>query len=338
MRSNLGTKSRLAAHILALILLIFMLAHTSPDSQPLEEPQQQPRRRTPSVSAYPDKPDEGADKAGVGTLDRVHTPAVATRVEAEALRPPSQPGAPRPARPAQPAPGIASETPAQAATIDNATPLRPHAEPLRPPEPAATDAAGIPAVNDVPAAEEGTAAPAPAETAMEQTAPPQPDESGAMVVAAPDTGAIKPVAAATPLPNANLEVLGDGVYWLDPGHDPETELAAVPELRRLVVLAPLPGYRAQEFAHVKTEVIPADPADLTRDAADHFIHLTGGADKPVAVAVLPGTRGAAFFKGAYLLHHRAMTVQDMLREITPELDDAGDARDDIIHRLTRLKD
>ncbi len=60
MRSKLGTKSRLAAHILALILLIFMLVYPSPDTMTAEKPQ--PRRRLPSVSIHPDKPGEDAAK------------------------------------------------------------------------------------------------------------------------------------------------------------------------------------------------------------------------------------------------------------------------------------
>lgn len=404
MRSKLGTKSRLAAHILALVLLIFMLVYTSPDSKTVED---QPRRLKPSVSINPAKPAPEADaaKSGVGTLDRVHTPAVATRVEPEQLRPPADPGAPRPERPAPPAPGIAAQTPGQPVTIDSAAALQPHAEPLRPPARtedtpgdtlpdagdsgaqdkdnvitelhAAPDAArendaaqptaqptDAPETSATLSAEPATDAAAPETVTPEQTADEsaasqsepaesedgsevedddaqpsasQPDESGALVVAASETGAIKPIAAATPLANANLEVLGDGVYWLDPRHDLEKELAAVPELRSLILLAPLPGYHVQEFPHVKTEVIPADPADLTPDAADRFIHLTDGANKPVVIAVLPGARGAAFFKGAYLLHYRNMSPDDVLREITPELDDAGESRDDIVHRLMRLK-
>ncbi len=175
------------------------------------------------------------------------------------------------------------------------------------------------------------------EQAPEEPAAAQPDESGSLVVAEP-ADADSPVPAVTPLPaNANLEVLGDGVYWLDSDHDIVKELAAIPEAGTLILLAPLPGYRAQGLSHVRTEVIPADTADLTTDAAEQFVHLTGTAVKPVVVAAIPGARGAAFFKGMYLLTHRNLPLEEMLAEIEPDLEEAGPARDDVIHRLRRIE-
>lgn len=416
MRSKLGTRSRLAAHIMALVLLILMLVYTSPESRAPESRPEAPLK--PSVSVLPAKPAEEpvppAPATSEGTLDRVVTPAVATRAEPEELRPPADPEAPRPERPAAPEPGIAAPPPERTDTLDSATSLRPHSEPLRPPanmnasedeggtvldstpsadkangdetpqEDAVRDESAVDVPESVPAPESEEASPitelasdsspdtdiesetsgepdpekaaedetpaadpvqpgepeaeaAPANDDETQPSKPQPDETESLVVAPSETGSA-PVAAITPIPNANLEVLGDGVYWLDPRHDLETELATVPELRSLILLTPLPGYRAPGFEHVKTEAIPADLADLTSDAADRFIHLTTeSANRPVVVAVLPVTRGAAFFKGVYLLRCRNMTEEDMLREIEPELRDAGEARDDIIHRLSRLK-
>ncbi|MCD7897727.1 MAG: hypothetical protein LUG50_13805 [Planctomycetaceae bacterium] len=161
----------------------------------------------------------------------------------------------------------------------------------------------------------------------------QPDESGALVVAE-----TPPVRAAQLLPNASLEVLGAGVYWLDPRHDLEQELAAIPEVGGLVLLTPLPGYQSTGFPHLKTEVLPADPADLTIDAAEHFLDLTTAPDRPVVVAMLPGARGAAFFKGVYFLRNRNLPLDDVLRELEPELQEAGGARDAIIHRLIRFNE
>ncbi len=407
MRSNLGTRSRLAAHILAVIVLALMLIYISPDTT-APATQTAPAARTiaaipavpvqtppeaipePIADALPETPREtppippaapaagteasvfteapgiigapGGAGADAGTLDQVQTPSAIARTEADALRPPAVP--PMPADEAEQPVDIGQEPPAEAIqppedmqepeTIQETEDAH---EPEKTAEPEAGGAAQeeqeqetpeVPAESaeqpepEQPAPEEQENAPTPetpetAETPQPDPQPlPQPDESGSLVVAAPETGAINPVAAATPLPNATLEVLGDGVYWLDPRRDLETELAAIPELRSLILLVPLPGHRVTDFDHVKTEIIPADPADLTEDAAERFIHLTDAANRPVAVAALPGARGAAFFKGAYLLRNRALSAEEMLREIAPELDDAGTARDDIIHRLTRM--
>lgn len=162
----------------------------------------------------------------------------------------------------------------------------------------------------------------------------QPDESGSIVVASSDGGAAQ--AAITPLPDANLEELGDNVFWLDPKHDLEKELAAIPEVGTLVLLTPMHGYWAKGFEHIRTETIPADIADLSDDAAAHFLHLTSEAPHPVIVAALPGARGAAFFKGVYLLARRKLNPENLSAAIAPELDDASYAAEEILHRLRRL--
>lgn len=345
MRSKLGTQSRLAAHILAFIFLVWMLAGTP--NRPIRDdtvPPANPVAATPAApvpAASPAIPNPEPPRAG--TLDRVATPVVATRVEPEALRPETGGQPPEP-RPAPDAPGIAAGHPAQPATIEKgASPLQPPEEPLRPPaedaEPESADGSAPTVDGEEPSAVASD--PVSAESAPDaESVPsaPQPDESGAMGVAAPENGAGKPMAASTPLFNANLEVLDDGVYWLSSHYDLEHELASIPELRGLILLAPLPGYHSPGFGHVKTQVVSADAADLTRDAAERFIHLTESSARPIVVAVLPGARGAAFFKGAYLLEKRAMSDQEMLREIEPELEEAGDSRDDIVHRLARLED
>lgn len=166
----------------------------------------------------------------------------------------------------------------------------------------------------------------------------QPDESGALVVAPPESGTSGPIAVATPLTNANLEVLGDGIFWLDPRHDLEKELATIPEIGTLVLLTPLPGFQVSGFAHVKTELIPSDSADIMHDSADHFLHVLSDASRPIVVAPLPGARGAGFFKGAYLLTGRHLTMEEVMREIEPELEQAGETREEIIHRLLRFSE
>lgn len=182
----------------------------------------------------------------------------------------------------------------------------------------------VPEVTEVPAGAEEI----PAEPVS------QPDESGALVVAPVDAGASETVIA--PLKNANLEVLGDGFYWLSPRHDLEKELAAIPEVANLIVLAPAAEHAVAGFAHVKTDVLSAEPADLTRDAADRFVHLAGKKPGPVVAAALPGARGAAFFKAAYLLRGRDVSGDEVLGEISAELEEAGDAREEVVHRLLRL--
>lgn len=162
----------------------------------------------------------------------------------------------------------------------------------------------------------------------------QPDESGALIVAPSETAA--PISAATPLANANLEVLGDGIFWLDPRHDLEKELAAIPDIGTLVLLTPLPGFQISGFEHVKIEAIPADAADIIHDSAERFLHVVSDASRPIVVAPLSGARGAAFFKGAYLLARRNLNQEEVMREIEPELEQAGEAREEIVHRLLRL--
>lgn len=184
--------------------------------------------------------------------------------------------------------------------------------------------------------EKGEAVVSEPEIVAEQPAAEQPDESGALVVAAPEEDS-QAAAASSPLPNAaNLEVLDDGVYWLDSRHDLEKELASVSDLGTLILLAPLPGYRGPDVEAGATEMIPAAAADLTEDAAARFLHLTANSPRPVVVAALPGAHGAAFFKGAYLLVNRNLDAGEMLAEIEGELNEAGTAREEIEHRLMRL--
>lgn len=369
MRSKIGTKSRLAAHIIALILLIIMLINVPG----LERVSTQIEKRTPRKTdgrildrTTPILPVPVPDSST--TLDRVHIAADAVGTPVEGLRPPDATSA------------SGGETPRDSGESTTPAPVEEQPPAVETPEDAAVEAPQslpeLPEVTNSTAAavEEGTEAPVEPEEAGEDAAaaptpageesetevngaveegapvqpdaPPveagdgekpvlsQPDESGYIVVADSDSEG-KP---AEPIANANLEVLGDKVYWLGPRHDLERELATIPEIGSLIVIAPLPGYRMHGFEDLRVEVIPADLADLDQEAAEHFVYLTSNVTRPVVVAVRPGALGAAFFKGAYILANRNLSTEDMLREIGPELEDAGAAGDDIVHRLRRLKD
>lgn len=362
MRSKIGTKTRLAAHILALVLLIVLLVYGGP-AAPQQPPQHKPLRPSvsipPRTEAAPIAPPTPALPVD-GTLDRIHAPAGAEAAAPGELRPPEEapaipevaPEPPEEAQPIEPAPEepVAPEIPKEVAPPEPAEPAA--EESIRPPEPETAvepEPAEAPAK---PAAPEEPAEPAPSETqevqetketqeTPEPSEPvqPQPDESGSLVVASSETGVAKPIPAATPLPeNANLVVLGDGVYWLDSRYNLEKELAAIPEIGSMVFLAPLPEYHSTGFEHIKTEVIAADLADLSADAAEHYLQVVSDEKHPVVTVVLPGARGAAFFKGAYLLANRKLEMAEIIRELEPELEDADTARDDIIHRLVRLQE
>jgi hypothetical protein len=353
MRSKIGTKTRLAAHILALLLLIILLAHSNPAAS-RQSPQPQPAppgdfipppaKTDAAPDAVPAAPIERIVPVGGkvdGTLDQVHVPADIEAYAPGSLRPPGEtPAGPEPVEPS-PEPGAVPETPAG--------PIDP-APPETVPEPAPQEIPAVQASIAEPAAEaEDVSEPTEPESAPPESAPSnpvepaepatsQPDESGSLVVAASGAGSDLPVPAATPLPgNANLVVLGDGVYWLDSRHNLEKELSAIPEIGSLVFLAPVPDYHSTGFEHVKTEVIAADLADIGGDAAEQYLQAVAGDTPPVVTAVLPGARGAAFFKGVYLLANRKQDIAEIIRELEPELEESGDARDDIIHRLMRLQ-
>lgn len=323
-KSKLNTKSRLAAHITALVLLIIMLVYIG------QTPKEQPVIPTPTSGLRENMRRRADNQRAPRQRDSSPARSASRTVEpAPARETPPAATAPAPAAPAeaaQPPEGGASEpaeAPASAAASDGE---KPDTLPL----------------GDVPAAATGeTSAPDDASDTPEEAdgdAPgePQPDESGSLVVAPPASGV---EAAAIPLPASagpSLEVLGGGVYWLDSRHNFKTELAAIPEIDTLVLLAPLPGYEAEGVDHIKVEIISADVADLSTDAAARFIHLTSGEFAPVVAAVVDGARGAAFFKGAYLLANRNMGLDEALREIEPELKEAGPAAEEIVHRLRRL--
>lgn len=372
MRSKIGTKSRLVAHIVALALFVFILVgaapldalqdtHT-PSPRPVVQDVVAPVPAPVSVPATPAVPTvvnsapplsfPPADRSA--TVDEGSAPVTATQVAPDRLRPPGgvevQPASPRPV------PGIAASGKQPSETLGEVAARDPVYEPLRP----ATDAVAAPDVEpgDFPAdavqpvsgdegAEYPVAAPdeaGPASSLSEPSAgiaedtpaSSQPDESGEMVVAAPEPGERSPDLA--PLPNANIEVLDDNVYWLASRFDLDKELAALDRIGTLILLAPLPGHRVHGFEHVRTEVIPADISDLGREAADRFLHLAADKSGRVVIAVQSGARGAAFFKGAYFLANRNMSMEDVIAEIGPELEEAGGARDEIIHRLMRLRD
>lgn len=342
MRSTIGAKGRMAGHLAALFLLIVFMAYAEPRASapvapappPVAVPAPTERTGIVPAEAAAVMPDPSA------TLAEVVTPVTAEHVPAERLRPPGSRGAPTPAgSAARPSIEGAGPPPSETLADHAADALQPSAAPLRPP-PADADPGPEPADSGADAADAAGKEPdALAGNASGDAAPvPQPDESGSLVVASAETGAEGPVAATAPLANANLEVLGDNVYWLDQQHDLAKELDILPEVGTLIVLAPIPGRTIQGFEHIKTAVIPADLDDLSRDAAERYVYMTSDASLPVVTAVLPGVRGAAFFKAAYLLAHRNMPMEDLERELAHELDEAGTARDDVMHRIERLKD
>lgn len=365
MRSKIGTQSRLAAHILALVLLILMLVYISPSpSVKATAAPARPAAAEPAAKTLAGTPlAEHAPPGDADTLDRIHARVTPEPAATATLRPPAAEPAPveepktattpdqTSLRPPETAEAISSESPPEtpvetaAASVAADQPDVPALTGLRPTD-EPEEAAPTPAEELAPfISDEGsdTLAPVsetePSETPVADDSAviaPQPDESGSLVVASADTGLTHPVAATTPLPNANLEVLGDGVYWLDPSHNLEAELAAIPEIGTLVLLTPLPGYRVVGFEHVKTEAIAADAADLDHDSAEHFLHVAADAKRPIVIAPLSGARGGAFFKGVYLLANRNLSTEEVLREIAPELDQAGEARHEIIHRLLSL--
>lgn len=368
MRSKLGTKSRLAAHILALLLLIVLLVHGGP-AAPEQPAQHKPLR--PSLSLPPQDeaaaatPDAGPDlaTAPIAAPDLANTaapvaPVVADAPDSTQTAPVAEPDTVPDATavvettPETPVASDAAQSVDESALTDipdspvpgeQEMPVVDETNQLESGESAVPAVPAVPVVPVVPAEatesvqpSEAVVAPVEAEESNEPSAA-QPDESGSLVVATPEDGPDAPIPVTTPLPeNANLVVLGDGVYWLDSRYDLEKELAAIPEIGTLVFLAPLPHYHSQGFEHVQTEVIAADMADLSRDAAERYLHLVENRKHPVVTAVLPGARGAAFFKGAYLLTNSKLALTEVVRELEPELDEAGPAKDDIIHRLTRL--
>lgn len=416
MRSKIGIKSRLAAHILALILLIIMLVYLAPPqsvrarpaapavqtaaaSQPTT-PAVIPAPVAPTPSANTAEPAASESETNTGIGQEPALPAeqensgekAPTESSEMPIAPQEQPDAAAPSEPATkaPPPDVAQETPAtqeseqtddvadsrveepsepaeslQPATHSETEPPISSLSDAEPPAPE-TPSDEIPDIVEPPFSEPDVtpapeasvdeipniveppySRPEPSSVGDEQPAPNQPDESGSLVVAASDTGTAQSVVS--PLYNANLEVLGDGVYWLGSQHDAdlEKELKSIPGLSDLVILARLPGAKIHDIEHVKTTVIPSDTADLSLDAAERFLHftsdrakhhITDNSPKPVVVvAAQSGARGAAFYKGVYLLFNRNLSFEEIEKEIEPELEEAGPARDEIIHRLKRLK-
>lgn len=349
MRSKIGTKARLTAHILALVLLLLMLVYIAPASSNHEEikPRQPSVPLRKSAAAAPEK---GGDAVPVALP--VRQPEMTEPAKTESAKPPETPKPPEPSKTPELSDSVEAIGPATPVepveSVESATPvpaekIKPEsiAEPIVEPEPATETGAVADAETGAEKTPENGEAEKPDADGDDQAASGkvpainQPDESGSLVVAASEAGLDARVAAATPLPDANLEVLGDGVFWLTGGRNPESELALVPDIGTLVLLTPLPGYRVDGFDHVRTESIPADNVDLDHDSAEHFLHVAADSARPVVIVPLPGARGAAFFKGVYLLANRNLAVDEVLREIGSELDQAGEAREEIVHRLLR---
>ena len=187
-------------------------------------------------------------------------------------------------------------------------------------------------VSEVPQAEN-------AEKAIETflAIPPQPDESGALKVAKDDPAVPAPDLDLAPLANGSLEVLDDGVYWFVSGDDVAKGLAAAPEVKTLVLLAPDRKAELGAPEGIRVETIPARLDDIGVDAAERFLALEGEDGIPLVIAALPGADGAAFFKGAYLLLKRGRTLEEVFEAIAPDLPVDGAADEEIRHRLSRLQ-
>lgn len=338
MRSNLGTKSRLAAHIIALVLLLIILVYVANPPKPemhgfaeqewIRQPSlsphrtaETPERRAPANHIAPLPSAQAND-----TLDKASDHREAARTPQTNLRPP-------------PAPAVEEKPiPTEETIVETPPPMTTEASTSAE---SAIAAAMVESPTVTPAdqtSDSGAAADSQVVADVPPVAPSaQPDESQSLVIADPGDAANNPMPVLAPLANANLEVLGDGVYWLASRHSLEKELAAIPEIGILVFLSPFPGYPIDDFAPVRTAVVSAAIDDLSDDAAARFVHLASGNPSPAVVAVLPEARGAAFFKGAYLLAARNLEFAEVIKEIGPELGEADGAADEIVHRLHRLE-
>ena len=165
----------------------------------------------------------------------------------------------------------------------------------------------------------------------------QPDESGELRVAEGTGG--RPEQVAVPLPrDAGLEILDDGAYWIGPGDAQKEKIGHLPAGTRLVYLVPEGELQLPDVGPLSAESIPAVGDGLDADAAERFLralrhHKTGDG---AAVVVLPGAWGAAFFKGAYLMAARGLGLDAAVVELEPDLEKAGEHREEILHRLSRL--
>lgn len=279
------------------------------DEQPSDTPEQPPEPELPPV-AEPTPEAEDAPPASLADDD-------SAQVESDT------PPAPTPEPAVEPEEEPASETVAETTPVPS------------PPAP----------ISDEPATDNETESIAPATTDTETPAedepePPagaldvQPDESGALVVAEGADGA--PVAAALPLPeDAGLEVLGDGIYWIGSDSPLAEKVAHLPAATKVIVLTPGPNATVPVLFPTAPDVIPAVGEALDDDNAERFVRALAG-DGSKAVAVLPDAWGAAYFKGAYLMAVRGLDLDLALPELAAELDQAGDHRAEVIHRLRRL--
>ncbi|MDR1613741.1 MAG: hypothetical protein LBT97_13305 [Planctomycetota bacterium] len=162
----------------------------------------------------------------------------------------------------------------------------------------------------------------------------QPDESGAIVVANGETRGGE--ADMIPIPEPAYEILDDGVFWFSDEKGANDYLAKLPADARVLFLMPQTGYDALQAGDHAVYMLSAAPADLGYEAAAEFLHLAGRqTDGSLAVVKMPGSDGAAFYKGAYLMIAKDAGVDAALLEIAPDLE-GSPMRNDVIRALARL--
>jgi hypothetical protein len=336
MRSRIDIKTRLAAHITAVFFLVVILSRAG-SYRPVDSTV--PEMANPSrigIRAF-GRPETSEMEQPAPP----ETPAISAPVKmpetAVAVQPPEE--AEAPAKPELEQPAL-PETPAisePVKTPETAVVVQPSEEENSSVSPTAPDS-GNTVDSDATVSEISQSRSTEKDSERFLAVRSQPDESGALEVAEGDPAdhGSEPVLA--PLADGGLEVLGDGVYWLSSRRDLIGELAAVPEAKTLVLLAPDGKFETSLPDGLRTEIIPAGMGDIGIDAAEHFLTLVDGEDIPLVIAALPDTGAAAFFKGVYLLVTRGKALDDVFKTIAPDLPGEGKKDEEIRHRLSRLRE
>jgi hypothetical protein len=366
MRSRIDIKVRLAAHILAVVIAIFIWSSVVPrqtfDSSrfadggttqiSLDGPgaeKQEWTQPAPVVDALPAEqtPPEQITEPVVDVVEppadiQTETPTEDMPVETPEDAPVQVESDPEPV--VAPAEEPAVEEPVVPETLESPSDelVVPPAEPQEffVPEPVGDQIAyiqvdpaeAIPVPEVEPVQEEVQAEP----TIEPDPAGPQPDETGALAVADPQL----PEAASLPLPEIDgLEFYRDGLYWLVAADAEDERLGLLPNGTPLLYL-----YGSKQSlpnaALLNSQLFLANEETLTDDSAEQFLRVVDNLRlRPAGLAaavVLSDTNASAFYKGVYLLVVQGLEFDAALAAIEPELRLSGDLRDEIIHRLRRL--
>lgn len=320
-------------------------APEAPETPPSAVDASLPVESTPETPSEPvSVPAETPSDAGTEPVaepqesspEQVEEPAqTAQDGEPEALESSEPSESETPSLPTEPADAsvetVPVETPAPEELEENAAASEPEVAPEVVPDAAPAVESEAAPVQDEKPAEEIT------EGQEEQSTPMQPVVDEPETVAPDAEESVIEGDVALPA-DTSLKSLGGGVYWLDPGHDLEKELEALPDAGTLVFLTPLPTLRGPGLDHARPGIVipAANPDDVSDDAVARFVHFAADSPRPVVVAALQGAYRAAYFKGAYLMACRNMGIEDALKEIEPELQESEATRDEIIHRLHGL--